>query len=283
MILPDKPLLLQAKGVTVEYPLPTQRVVAAEDVDFSIERGEILGIVGETGSGKSTAALAMAGLVRPPGVISRGEITFCGRDLLSMTARELNGVRGQEISIILQNPRAALNPVLNVGRQISYAIRAHQQVDRRSARARAVELLDMVGISDPNGRASAYPHELSGGMAQRVVIAIAIANQPQLIIADEPTTGLDVTVQAQILDLLQLSAREVGSSVLLVTHDLGVVAHYCDRFAVMHAGRVVEEGPTKTIFLEPQHPYTRDLLNATPERSGKGNFLLSTLKEHTPQ
>jgi ABC-type dipeptide/oligopeptide/nickel transport system ATPase component len=237
---------------------------ALNGVSFSVERGEILGLVGETGAGKSLTAYSILGILKHSARIVGGEVRFDGIRLDNMASDALNALRGRRLALIVQNPRASLDPLTRIGRQLMRVYRHHSGL--RDAKQRALEMLELVGIPDPSGRFDAYPHELSGGMAQRVVIAAALINKPDLLIADEPTTGLDVTVQAQILDLLAARVREAGMGAILITHDLGVVAQYCNRVAVMYAGRIVEMGEVGEVFHKPAHPYTRTLLESTPER-----------------
>jgi peptide/nickel transport system ATP-binding protein/oligopeptide transport system ATP-binding protein len=239
---------------------------ALNGVSFSLEPGRILGLVGETGAGKSLTALSVMGLLKPPARIVGGRILFGGKDLAALPPDELNRLRGDRLALIVQNPRASLDPLARVGEQLVRAHRAHREANPEQAMRRAIEMLDSVGIPDPARRALAWPHELSGGMAQRVLIAIALINEPQLIIADEPTTGLDVTVQAQILDLMREMVRKRNIGAIIITHDLGVVAHYCDEVAVMFAGAIVERGATRAVFGRPRHPYTINLVDSTPER-----------------
>jgi oligopeptide/dipeptide ABC transporter ATP-binding protein len=242
-------------------PVP---VAAVDDVSFEIHAGETLGLVGESGSGKSVMALSIMRLVQPPGRIAAGRILFKGRDLLALDEPSMRAVRGAEISLIFQEPMTALNPVFRVGDQIAEALRVHGRASRREAREKAIELLRAVRIPDPGARVKDSPHQLSGGMRQRVLIAIAIACQPSLVIADEPTTALDVTIQAEILDLLREMKAAFHLSLLLITHDFGVIAETADRVAVMYAGRIVETGPVRDIFRHPAHPYTRGLLASMP-------------------
>jgi len=239
-------------------------IPAVDDVSFEIHPGETLGLVGESGSGKSVTALSIMRLVQPPGRIAAGRILFKGRDLLALDEPAMRAVRGAEISLIFQEPMTALNPVFRVGDQIAEALVVHGRASRREAREKAIELLGAVRIPDPAARVRDYPHQLSGGMRQRVLIAIALACQPSLVIADEPTTALDVTIQAQILDLLREMKAAFHLSLLLITHDLGVVAETADRVAVMYAGRIVETGPVRAVFHQPAHPYTRGLLASKP-------------------
>jgi oligopeptide/dipeptide ABC transporter ATP-binding protein len=238
-------------------------------VSFSLSKGELLAVVGESGCGKSLTSLALLRLVPPPGQILPGSaIRLGGTDVLALDDAELRGIRGRRIGMIFQDPMTSLNPVFTVADQISESVRAHQDVSRRAARARALELLQEVGIPDPVERLDNYPHQMSGGMRQRVMIAIALASEPELLIADEPTTALDVTVQAQILELLDGLRARRGMAVLLITHDLGIVAGRADRVAVMYAGRLVEEAPTAALFAHPSHPYTKGLLASVPRITG---------------
>ena len=238
---------------------------AVDRVSLEVRRGETLGIVGESGSGKSMTALSILRLVQPPGEIRGGPISFNGRhDLLELSERDMRAIRGAEIGFIFQEPMTALNPVFTVGNQIAEALLVHRKASRTEARAKALELLEAVQIQDPARRLRDYPHQLSGGMRQRVLIAIALACQPVLLIADEPTTALDVTIQAEILELLQEMKEKFHLALLLITHDLGVVAGHADRVAVMYAGRIVEEGPMRQIFHSPKHPYTQGLLASIP-------------------
>jgi peptide/nickel transport system ATP-binding protein/oligopeptide transport system ATP-binding protein len=240
-------------------------VRAVDGVDLELETGKTLGVVGESGSGKSVTALSVMGLVESPGEILEGSrILFEGRDLRQLSDKEMNAVRGNEISMIFQEPMTSLNPVYTVGEQIAEAIRFHQDTGKREAFTRAVEMLDVVGIPEAAKRAKDFPHQLSGGMRQRVMIGMALACGPKLIIADEPTTALDVTIQAQILELMIELQERLGMSILLITHDLGVVAETCDDVVVMYAGRVVERGPVAEVFSAPQHPYTEALLQSIP-------------------
>jgi oligopeptide/dipeptide ABC transporter ATP-binding protein len=256
--------LLSVSQLTTVFDRPGGAVVAVDDVSFEIRRGETLGLVGESGSGKSVTALSLLRLVQPPGRIAAGRVAFKDRDLLTLSEPEMRQVRGAEISLIFQEPMTALNPVFTVGDQIAETLAVHNRATRRGALEQAVELLDRVRIPDARTRVRDYPHQLSGGMRQRVLIAMALACRPSLVIADEPTTALDVTIQAQILDLLREMKASFNLSVLLITHDLGVVAEMADRVAVMYAGRIVEAGPVRALFREPQHPYTRGLLASMP-------------------
>jgi peptide/nickel transport system ATP-binding protein len=256
--------LLAVDSLTTVFDVPGHPVVAVDRVSFDIKKGETLGLVGESGSGKSVTAFSILQLLQSPGRTTGGRIWFQGRDLLSLPETEMRRVRGAGIGLIFQEPMAALNPVMRVGAQIAEALRVHGMAGRRDARARAIELLRAVRISEPDKRVDDYPHQLSGGMRQRVMIAIALACRPPLLIADEPTTALDVTVQAQILDLLRDMRTEFDLSLLLITHDLGVIAETADRVAVMYAGRIVETGPVRDLFRAPKHPYTQGLLASIP-------------------
>jgi len=263
----DAPLL-SVEHLTTVFNLATGSVPAVDDVSFTIGSGETLGLVGESGSGKSVTALSILRLVQPPGRIAGGAIRFKGRDLLALTEAEMREVRGAGISLVFQEPMSALNPVFTIGDQIAETLLVHRRGNRSEARRRAVELLESVKMPDAAQRVSDYPHQLSGGQRQRVLIAMALACSPALVIADEPTTALDVTVQAQILDLLRDMRSRLGLSLLLITHDLGVVAEMADRVAVMYAGRIVEEGPVRAVLHSPQHPYTRGLLASLPGGAG---------------
>jgi ABC-type dipeptide/oligopeptide/nickel transport system ATPase component len=253
--------LLDVEHLTVDFGAGT-RVV--DDVSFTMAAGETLGLVGESGSGKSVTAFSILRLLQPPGQVTAGRILFDGQDLLALSEREMRAIRGARISLIFQEPMTALNPVMRVGDQIAEALTAHGVASRTDARARAVELLEAVKIADPARRARDYPHQLSGGMRQRVMIAIALACRPPLVIADEPTTALDVTIQAQMLELIRQLQKQFGLALLLITHDFGVVAEMADRVAVMRTGRIVEHGPVRQILRAPVHEYTRQLLAAVP-------------------
>jgi oligopeptide/dipeptide ABC transporter ATP-binding protein len=257
--------LLQVEDLRLAFDLAGGTVHPVDGVSFSIARGETLALVGESGCGKSLTSLALLRLVPPPGRIAEGSrISLDGGDLLSLSEKEMRAVRGGRIGMVFQDPMTSLNPVFTVGDQVSETIRAHRRATAREAKDRAIALFGEVGIPDPGLRYSAYPHQLSGGLRQRVMIAIALAADPELLVADEPTTALDVTVQAQILELLDRLRRDRGMSVLLITHDLGVVAGRADRVAVMYAGQVVETADTSTLFRAPGHPYTRALFASIP-------------------
>ena len=257
-------MLLEVSQLTTVFDMPGGPVAAVDEVSFEVRAGETLCLVGESGSGKSVTALSILRLVQPPGRIAGGSVRFKGRELLSLAEADMRHVRGAEISLIFQEPMTALNPVFTVGDQIGEALLVHGRATRREARGRAVEWLTAVRIPDAAARVDDYPHQLSGGQRQRVLIAMALACKPSLVIADEPTTALDVTIQAEILDLLREMKTALGLSLLLITHDFGVVAETADRVAVMYAGRIVEEGPVRAIFASPQHPYTRGLLASMP-------------------
>jgi len=256
--------LLQVDHLTTVFDTAAGAVAAVDDVSFEIRTGETLGLVGESGSGKSVTALSIMRLIQPPGRIAAGRLLFKSRDLLTLDARQMREVRGAEISLIFQEPMTALNPVFTIGDQVAETLIVHGRASKRDARKQAVDLLDAVRVPDAASRVRDYPHQLSGGLRQRVLIAMALACRPALVIADEPTTALDVTIQAQILDLLRELKTTFHVSLLLITHDLGVVAETADRVAVMYAGRIVETGPVRAIFRTPQHPYTRGLLASIP-------------------
>jgi peptide/nickel transport system ATP-binding protein len=256
--------VLEVAHLTTVFDLPAGPAAAVDDVTFAVHDGETLGLVGESGSGKSVTALSIMRLVEPPGRIAAGRIVFNGRDLLTLPEREMREVRGAGISLVFQEPMSALNPVLTIGDQIVETLIVHGQASGAEARDRVISLLEAVRIPEPAARFREYPHQLSGGMRQRVLIAAALACCPGLLIADEPTTALDVTIQAEILDLLREMKAQFRLSMLLITHDLGVVAETADRVAVMYAGRIVETGDVGAVFHDPQHPYTRGLLASMP-------------------
>ncbi|MGY4307917.1 peptide/nickel transport system ATP-binding protein [Bradyrhizobium sp. USDA 4369] len=257
--------LLEVENLQVHFRTPTGINRAVDGVSFHVDPGETLAIVGESGCGKSVTSMSMMRLIpEPPGKIA-GSIKLEGRDILALSDREMRALRGNDISMIFQEPMTSLNPVLTVGRQIGETLRLHQGLDQAQAEARAVEMLTLVGIPEPARRVREYPHQLSGGMRQRVMIAMALACNPKLLIADEPTTALDVTIQAQILKLMLELKQRVGAAIILITHDLGVVAEVAERVMVMYAGRKVEEAPVKQLFRSPRHPYTQGLLGALPK------------------
>jgi peptide/nickel transport system ATP-binding protein len=256
--------LLDVRGLTVRFPTSDGVVQAVSDVSFSLSRGETLGVVGESGSGKSVSNLAVMGLLNRQRTAISGEIEFMGRDLLTLPQDELRHIRGKDIAMVFQDPFASLHPMYRVGAQIAEAVTAHQDVSKDAAWARSVELLDHVGIPNAKSRARDYPHQFSGGMRQRAMIAMALVHNPSVLICDEPTTALDVTVQAQIIELIEEVKREFDIGVILVTHDLGVIAETANSVMVMYAGRIMEYGPARQIFEQPQHPYTWGLLDSMP-------------------
>src|SRR4026207_1096203 len=259
----NKPLL-EVKGLKTYFYTEDGIVRAVDGVNFEVYPGEVLGIVGESGCGKSVTSLSIMRLISKPGRVDAGEILLDGENLLNLSEDEMTKVRGNRISMIFQQPQTALNPVFRVGDQLSEVLSVHQDLGKEAGRKRAVALLKMVGVPDPERRVEAYPHELSGGMAQRVMIAMALACVPELLIADEPTTALDVTIQAQILDLMREMRKEMGTSIILITHDLGVVAEMAERVAVMYAGEIVEQTDVNSLFDEPLHPYTQGLMGSIP-------------------
>jgi oligopeptide/dipeptide ABC transporter ATP-binding protein len=261
--------LLEVKTLHTYFPTREGLVCAVEGVSFHLDRGELLGLVGESGCGKSMTALSIMRLVAPPGKIVAGEILFEGKNLLQLSNAEMRDVRGNDIAMIFQDPMTSLNPVFTVGEQIAEALRLHRGLSRKAARAAAIEAMREVSIPDPALRADDYPHQLSGGMRQRVMIAMALACDPKVLIADEPTTALDVTIQAQILELLNELRRTRELAVLLITHDLGVVAEVAERVAVMYTGKIVEESPVDELFARPKHPYTEGLLRSVPRLTVK--------------
>jgi peptide/nickel transport system ATP-binding protein len=256
--------LLEVRDLAVKFTTDDGVVRAVDGVSYSVDAGRSLGIVGESGSGKSVTNLTVLGLTRASNATFSGEVLFEGRDLLSMSDAELRDVRGEDIAMIFQDPLSSLHPFYRVGDQLVEAVRAHHKVPKSAARDKAIEMLQLVGIPEPRTRVDSYPHEFSGGMRQRAMIAMALINEPKLLIADEPTTALDVTVQAQILELIERLQAETGTAVIMITHDLGVVAEVTDDIAVMYAGRIVERAPTRQLFAEPQHPYTWGLLRSIP-------------------
>jgi len=256
--------LLEVKGLKTYFYTEDGIVRAVDGVNFEVYPGEVLGLVGESGCGKSVTSLSIMRLIAKPGRIDAGEILLDGENLLNFSEEEMTKVRGNRISMIFQQPQTALNPVFKIGEQLSEVLRIHQDVGKEAGQERAVALLKMVGVPDPERRVEAYPHELSGGMAQRVMIAMALACVPEVLIADEPTTALDVTIQAQILDLMRDMRREMGTAVILITHDLGVVAEMAERVAVMYAGEIVEQTDVNSLFDQPLHPYTQGLIGSIP-------------------
>lgn len=260
--------LLSVRGLTVTFPTPAGPVAVVDGIDFDLAAGEVLGIVGESGSGKSLTALSILRLVAQPGIVSAKSIAFDGQELSGKSETEMHRLRGSAISMIFQEPMSSLNPVFSVGDQIMEPLRQHRRLDKRAARKAAIELLQLVEIPHAERRIDEYPHQMSGGMRQRVMIAIALACRPKLLIADEPTTALDVTIQAQILDLLRALQRDLGMAVILITHDLGVVAEFARRALVMYAGRIVETASVRELFRAPSHPYSKGLLASMPPMTG---------------
>lgn len=278
---PDRPLL-EVRDLVTRFHTAAGPLRAVDGISFAVSPGQRLALVGESGSGKSVTALSILRLIDPPGDVSAAAISFAGRDLLALSPAEMRRVRGRDIAIVLQDPFSSLNPVFSVGEQIAETIRYHEGAARGAARARAVDLLGQVGIPNPAARVDDYPHRFSGGMRQRVAIAIALACNPALLIADEPTTALDVTVQAQVLELLGRLSQERGMAVLLITHNLGVVAGFADDVAVMYAGRIVECGHVEEIFYRPGNPYTRALLAAQPRFDEEGGERLAAIPGAPP-
>jgi len=265
-----KEKLIEVKGLKIDFTIEGVPRRIIDDISFEIHRGEVLGVVGESGSGKSVTAKSILRLIpSPPGNIVGGEILFDGTDILQMDMDRLMNIRGNAISMIFQEPMSSLNPVFTCGDQIKEGVRLHQKMSSKAARQKAIDLLKMVGIQMPEQRVDSYPHELSGGMRQRIMIAMALSCSPQLLIADEPTTALDPTIQAQILDLIGKIRKEISMSVMYITHDLGVVAETCDRVMVMYGGRIVEKADVAELFTEPSHPYTQGLLKAIPRLNAK--------------
>lgn len=264
----EKPVLLDVNGLSVSFATDRGMVKSVRDVSFTVREGEILSIVGESGSGKSVTLLSLLGLHDPKTTKVDGAVAFRGKRIMEMSAQQMRRIRGKEIGLISQDPMTALTPVYTIGWQIAEQIRAHEPISARAARLRAIELLGEVGLSNPSEAVDRYPHQLSGGMRQRAVIAMALSCNPALLVADEPTTALDVTVQAQVLDLLLRLRKDFGSAIILITHDMGVVAEVADQVAVMYAGRIVERGPTDQIFTNPLHPYTWGLMGSIPPLTG---------------
>jgi dipeptide transport system ATP-binding protein len=273
--------LLEIENLSVDFPSHNGVMHAVDGVSLSLEEGEVLGIVGESGSGKSVAMMALMGLVAYPGRVRADKLRFAGHDLLALPSRERNKLTGKDVAMIFQDPTTSLNPCFSIGFQLLETLRLHLRLDRKAAARKAIDLLEQVGIPDPESRLKAYPHQLSGGMNQRVMIAMAIACNPRLLIADEPTTALDVTIQAQILDLLRSLQKERGMALVLITHNMGVVSEMAQRVAVMYAGQIMEEQSAHALFNAPQHPYTEALLAALPERSD-GRARLTTIPGMVP-
>lgn len=278
----EKEAVLELKELSIDFQTVEGTVHAVNRLSYRLHRGEKLAIVGESGSGKSVSSLAVMGLLpQPPTKIRGGEILFEGRDLLKLTEEEMQEVRGNQISMIFQEPMTSLNPIIPCGKQIAEVLILHKKMNKKEAMAKAIDLMRDVGIADPEKRAYEYPHQMSGGMRQRVMIAIALACSPKILIADEPTTALDVTIQAQILDLIKKLNREVGASILFITHDLGVVRELCDSVLVMYTGNIVEKAPIDVLFESPRHPYSRGLLDAIP-RMAEEREPLKTIEGQVP-
>ena len=266
--------ILEIKDLCVEFQTVEGVVHAVDHLNYTLHKGEKLGIVGESGSGKSVSSLGMMQLIpNPPGRITGGEILYHGKDLVKASEKEMQKIRGNEISMIFQEPMNSLNPIIKCGKQIAESLRLHRGMKKKEAMEEAVRMMRAVGIANPEVRAHEYPHQMSGGMRQRVMIAMALACQPQILIADEPTTALDVTIQAQILDLIRELNESMGTSVVFITHDLGVVSEPCDTVIVMYTGHIVEQAPVKELFESPKHPYTKGLLNAIPKITRERNPL----------
>jgi dipeptide transport system ATP-binding protein len=273
--------LLEIENLSVEFPSRSSVLHAVEGVSLSLDAGDVLGIVGESGSGKSVTMMALMGLVPYPGRVTASKMRFDGHDLLGLSTKERSRLTGKDVAMIFQEPTTSLNPCFSVGFQLAETLRVHLGMDSKAAKRRSIELLEQVGMSDPETRLKAYPHQLSGGMNQRVMIAMAIACNPKLLIADEPTTALDVTIQAQILDLLRSLQRERGMALVLITHNMGVVSDMAQRVAVMYAGQIMEQQPAQALFQRPRHPYTEALMAALPERSD-GSARLATIPGMVP-
>ncbi len=266
--------LLEVENLRVEFPTRRGVLVAVDDISFAIEEGEVLGVVGESGAGKSLTGMSIIGLLEPPGRIAAGCVRLAGRRIDNLAPEAMRRVRGKQIGAVFQDPLTSLNPLYTIGRQLTETISTHLDLGERPARARALELLSEVGIPAPERRIDSYPHEFSGGMRQRVVIALALAANPRLVIADEPTTALDVSIQAQIIALLKRLCREHGTAVMLVTHDMGVIAETADRVAVMYAGRIAEIGPVRDVIQAPRHPYTEGLMGSIPSMAERRDRLV---------
>lgn len=274
--------LLEVKDLHVSFFTPAGEVKAVGGISYDLNYGEVMGVVGESGSGKSQEAYSIMGLLQSPGKVTGGSITFEGRDVLAMSKEEMTNFRGNKVAMIFQNPMTCLNPVYTIGNQLVEALRAHDKsISKEDAEKRAMEMMEMVGINNVEKRMKQYPHEFSGGMRQRVMIAMALACQPQILIADEPTTALDVTIQAQILDLIRGLNEQMNTSVLFITHDLGVVSELCDTVIVMYTGRIVEKAPVRELFSDPKHPYTVGLMSAIP-RITKDRPPLETIEGVVP-
>ncbi|PKM50771.1 MAG: peptide ABC transporter ATP-binding protein [Firmicutes bacterium HGW-Firmicutes-7] len=267
--------IIEVKNLHVSFKTHNGTVKAIRGVDFDLYKGETLAIVGESGSGKSVTTKVLMGILAKNGIIDEGEVLYNGKDLTKLSKKEMVAIRGKEIAMIFQDPMTSLNPTMTIGYQISESLIEHQDLDKKTARLKAIELIELVGIIEPEKRYRQYPHQLSGGMRQRIVIAIALACNPKILIADEPTTALDVTIQAQILELIKELQIKIGLSIIFITHDLGVVANVADRIAVMYAGKIVEYGDSAEVFYEPKHPYTWGLLASVPDMDDQDNELYS--------
>ena len=274
--------LLDVRNLRTSFHTGDGVVYAVDNVSFKVRRGEAVALVGESGCGKSVTAMSIMRLVTPPGKITAGAINFKGRDLSKLSEREMRNVRGNDIAMVFQEPMTSLNPVFKIGTQVAEAIRIHRKASKKEAWRQAGEMLELVSIPDPIKRLDDYPHQLSGGMRQRVMIAMALSCDPELLIADEPTTALDVTIQAQIMELLAGLQKKLGLAILLITHDLGVVAEFCERIIVMYTGRIVEEAPVLELFANPAHPYTRGLLKSLPSVTKAGGTRLPTIAGMVP-
>ncbi len=279
---PTDEVMLRVSGLRTHFFTADGVVRAVDGVDFAIRRGETLGLVGESGCGKSVTSLSVMRLIAPPGKVVEGEISLEGTNLLALSEEEMYGIRGNRVSMIFQEPMTSLNPVFTVGDQISEAILIHEKVSAEQAKKRAIEMLGLVGIPQPQQRYNAYPHELSGGMRQRVMIAMALSCSPRVLIADEPTTALDVTIQAQILELMKDLKERTHMALLLITHDLGVVAEMCDHVAVMYAGQIVEQADVHSLFKDPKHPYTQGLLASIPTLATQTDARLNVIQGTVP-
>jgi peptide/nickel transport system ATP-binding protein len=277
-------MILEVRGLKVEFPTRRGTLVAVDDISFDIAPGEVLGVVGESGAGKSLTGMAVIGLLEPPGRIAAGEVRLQGRRIDQLSGEEMRRVRGRRIGVVFQDPLTSLNPLYTIGAQIEETILTHLEVSREEARRRAIKLLGEVGIPAPQARYSHFPHQFSGGMRQRVVIALALAAEPVLVIADEPTTALDVSIQAQIIALLKRLAAERGTAVMLITHDMGVIAETANRVAVLYAGRVAEIGPVRDVIHAPRHPYTAGLMASIPKISvSEGRTTLAQIEGSMPR
>jgi peptide/nickel transport system ATP-binding protein len=278
----SREVILEVRNLRTSFETESGWIHAVDNVSFNVRKGEAVALVGESGCGKSVTAMSIMRLITPPGKITGGEIHFKGRDLASLSERDMRNVRGDDIAMVFQEPMTSLNPVFKVGAQVAEAIRIHRKVSKKEAWKMAGDMLELVSIPDPRKRLDDYPHQLSGGMRQRVMIAMALSCDPELLIADEPTTALDVTIQAQIMELLANLQQRLGLAILLITHDLGIVAEFCERVVVMYTGRVVEEATVLDLFANPAHPYTRGLLRSLPGAATEGARRLPTIKGMVP-